>query len=133
VALQGGRVTAVLQYPSKKDNLTYFNYYRKSGHVDAQDYDMDDKEGQEDGTKDVCKAQDYHTMLDAILMSYLDLQTNGFIWDLCYRGKTYKDVEFVPFVMFVRCDTDKADVLCGSYKSRLQVLHNYVLTAPAQP
>ena len=92
--------------------------YRESGHVDAQDYDMNDEEGQEDGTKDVCKAQDYHTMLDAILMSYLDLQTNGFIWDLRYRGKTYKDVEFVPFVMFVRCDTDEADVLCGSYKSR---------------
>lgn len=92
--------------------------YGDSGHVDAQNCDLDDEEGRDDVTKEVCKAQDYHTMLDTILLSFLDLQTNGFIWDLRYRGKTYKDVEFVPFVMFVKCDTDEADVLCGSYKSR---------------
>jgi hypothetical protein len=92
--------------------------YRDSGHVDAPNYDLDDEEGLDDATNEVCKAQDYHTMLEIILLSFVDLQTNGFLWDLRYRGKTYKDVEFVPFVMFVKCDTDEADVLCGSYKSR---------------
>jgi hypothetical protein len=92
--------------------------FRDSGHVDAQNYDLDDEEGMDDATNDACKAQDYHTMLDMILVSFLDVQTNGFMWDLRYRGKTYKDVEFVPFVMFIKCDTDEADVLCGSYKSR---------------
>lgn len=96
--------------------------YLDSGHVDAHNMDLDDEEGRlaEDDPDDptICKAQDYHTMLDQILLSFLDFQANGFIWDLRYRGKTYKDVEFVPFVMFIKCDTDEADVLCGSYKSR---------------
>jgi hypothetical protein len=92
--------------------------YRNSGHVDSQNMDLDGQEGQDDATKEVCKAQDYHAMLECILESYLEVQTNGFIWDLRYRGETYKDVEFVPFLMFIKCDTDEADVLCGSYKSR---------------
>jgi hypothetical protein len=92
--------------------------YRETGHLDGQNYDLEGEEGQANVTQDACKAQDYHTMLDAILESYLDVQDHGFIWDLRYRGKTYKDVEFVPYVMFVKCDTDEADILCGSYKSR---------------
>ena len=41
-------------------------------------------------------SRDLHHMLDIILESYRDVQTRGFLWDLRYRGKTYKDVEFVP-------------------------------------
>jgi len=64
------------------------------------------------------KAQDLHTMLDCLLESFREVQKNGFIWDLRYRGTTYTDVEFVPFVMFIKCDTDEGDQLCGSYTSR---------------
>jgi len=66
----------------------------------------------------VHKSQDLHTMLDCLLESYKDVQKSGFIWDLRYRGRTYKDVEFVPFVMFIKCDTDEGDQLCGAYTSR---------------
>ena len=57
-------------------------------------------------------------MLECLLASFVEVQNKGFMWDLRYKGKTYKDVEFVPFVIFIKCDTDEADVLCGSYKSR---------------
>ena len=34
------------------------------------------------------------------------------------QGKLYKNIEFVPFVVFVKCDTEEADMLCGKYKCR---------------
>jgi len=64
------------------------------------------------------KAQDLHTMLDCLLESFRQVQKDGFIWDLHYRGKIHIDVEFVPFIMFIKCDTDEGDQLCGSYTSR---------------
>jgi hypothetical protein len=56
-------------------------------------------------------------MLGCILTTFVDFQTNGLIWDLRYGGKTYNDVEFVPFVIIVKCDTVEANALCGSYNS----------------
>ena len=92
--------------------------FAESRHLDADDSGCSDDEGEQDATKQVNKAQDFHTMLACLLESFLDVQKNGFIWDLRYRGQTYKNVEFVPFVIFIKCDTDEADLLCGSYKSR---------------
>ena len=34
------------------------------------------------------------------------------------QGKLYQNIEFVPFVVFVKCDTEEADMLCGKYKCR---------------
>ena len=90
--------------------------FQRSRHIDSNLVDVVEGEGDELG--DVCKAQDYHAMLDALLASFVEVQNTGFLWDLRYRGKTYKDVEFVPFVIFIKCDTDEADALCGSYTSR---------------
>ena len=92
--------------------------FHESRHMESEFVQLVQGEGREDVTTDVCKAQDFHTMLDCLLTSYVEVQNKGFIWDLRYRGKTYKDIEFVPAVMFVKCDTDEADLLCGSYKSR---------------
>jgi hypothetical protein len=92
--------------------------FHDSRHMEAEFVQLVQGEGREDVTTDVCKAQDFHTMLDCLLTSYVEVQTKGFIWDLRYRGKTYKDIEFVPVLIFVKCDTDEADILCGSYKSR---------------
>jgi hypothetical protein len=94
------------------------NLVKESGHMEAENLHLERGEGEQDTTKDVCKAQDFHTMLECLLSSFVDVQNNGFIWDLRYRGKTYHGIEFVPFVVFVKCDTDEADLLCGSYKSR---------------
>ena len=64
------------------------------------------------------KAQDLHTILDVILKEYVMLQKSGIIWDLFYNGKLYKDVKFIPFVPFIKADTEEADKLCGKYLSR---------------
>ena len=67
---------------------------------------------------DCNKAQDLHTMLDVILEEYVQIQRTGFIWDLVYNKKIYKDVEFVLFTPFMKLDTDEAEKLCGKYSSR---------------
>ena len=108
-----GYVAQVSTPSSRGKQLLY-----ESRHIDADFLQLVQGEGQEDVTMDVCKAQDFHTMLDCLLTSYVEVQNNGFLWDLRYRGKTYEDIEFVPFLMFIKCDTDEADELCGSYKSR---------------
>jgi hypothetical protein len=81
---------------------------------EQQDADEEDNES-EDGA---VHAQDFHTMLSTILESFVELQRTGFIWDLVYKGKLYKGIEFVPFVPFVKCDTEEADLLCGKYLVR---------------
>ena len=63
------------------------------------------------------KAQDLHAMLDHILAGLVKLQKEGLKWDLIYDGRSF-EVEFVFFVPFIRCDTDEADKLCGSYTNR---------------
>ena len=68
--------------------------------------------------EDIPKAQDLHAMLDVILQSYVDLQNSGFIWDLMYRNRLYKNIEFVLFTPFFRTDSDEAEKLCGKYTSR---------------
>ena len=78
----------------------------------AENSEPDDEED------DPVKAQDFHTMLSVILESFVDLQRTGFIWDLVYEGVLYKNVEFVIFVPFVKCDTEEADLLCGKYLCR---------------
>ena len=63
------------------------------------------------------KAQDFHTMLEAILESYYELQQTGFTFEMVYKQRKYK----VPYQMFcpmVKCDTEEGDTLCGKYLSR---------------
>ena len=67
---------------------------------------------------DVVPAQDLHTILGVILQDFVKIQTTGFEWDLMYKGKLYERVEFVPYIHFIKSDTDEADRLAGSYTSR---------------
>ena len=106
--------------------------FQESGHMESQDLQLVDGEGeaahvnQEAGSEDEedkdeesdVKAQDFHTMLSTTLESFVDLQRTGFIWDLVYNGKLYKNIKFIIFVPFVKCDTEEADALCGRYKVR---------------
>lgn len=93
----------------------------QSGHVDGMigHHDLAEHEGMV-GTDvdDVCKAQDMHSMLALILEDFVKIQNRGFVWDLMYKGKEYKSIEFVPFVPFIKCDTEEADRLVGKYLSR---------------
>ena len=108
----------------RKDPARGKKTHQESGHMDSQDVmvlegegdpnqdgvDTEEEDEEEDGA---VKAQDFHTMLKAILQSFVELQRTGFVWDLMYNGKLYQDIEFVIFVPFVKCDTEEADVLCG--------------------
>ena len=88
-----------------------------AGEGDSVDEDTDSDYEDEDGA---VKAQDFHTILDAILESFVELQRTGFMWDLVYKGKVYKNIKFIIFVPFVKCDTEEADTLCAKYLSRNQ-------------
>ena len=44
----------------------------------------------------------------------------GFYWDLHYKGITYENVKFVPFVIFFKADTEEAEKLCGSYNAHTE-------------
>jgi hypothetical protein len=35
-----------------------------------------------------------------------------------YHGKEYKGVEFIPYVHFIKCNTEEADRLAGKYTSQ---------------
>ncbi len=91
----------------------------ESGHVDSIMAHQDTLHGEGNlaGAK-ACVAQDLHAMLEIILESFLPLQDRGFVWNFYYKGKLYKDVEFVPFVPFIKSDTEEADRLAGKYLSR---------------
>jgi uncharacterized protein Smg (DUF494 family) len=91
--------------------------FKMSKHIDAG-LQVDPDELDSKLPKDIAgPSKDLHKMLDVILESFREVQKTGFKWDLRYRGKTY-DVEFVPFVIFMKCDTQEGDVLCGSYTTR---------------
>ena len=67
------------------------------------------------------KAQDFHTMIHAILEAsgFLDLQRTNMIFDLVYKGRCYRDSELVFVVCFVKCDTEEGDLLSGKFTARL--------------
>jgi len=105
--------------PNTRDKSRGLRLFIESGHLDATRavHEAHENEGELDG-QEVPFAQDLHTMLDKVLESFVKIQNSGFKWDLFYNQKLYKGVEFVPFVPFIKCDTDEADKLCGSYSSR---------------
>ena len=100
--------------------------FQESQHMEAEDIDLFDGEGDQLGDDDVSddamtgvKAQNFHYMLSVILKSFVDpIQSRGMLWDLAYKNKVYPKIHFKFFISMVRCDTEEADTLCGKYKSR---------------
>ena len=63
-------------------------------------------------------AQDLHCMLEAILESYKNIQERGGIdWVLPWKGRVI-NVRFIPYVPFIKGDTQEHDKHCGSFTSR---------------
>ena len=103
---------------------------KESGHLDSQDVVVVEGEGDStdaeassdesgsDAPDGAPKSQDFHTMLRVALKSFVKLQKTGFIWDLRYKNRLYKDIEFILYVSFVKCDTEEGDLLCGKYTVR---------------
>ena len=94
---------------------------RQSGHIAAAGHELAQGEGSNPQAMPQGDpsgpSRDLHAMLDILLEGYRDIQKRGFKWDLRYRGNTYKDLEFIPFVLFIKCDTKEANSLCGQYSS----------------
>ena len=97
--------------------------FLNSGHVESVHLglSMAEEEGIEgvDAEDSEHKAQDLHSILAKILEPYRKMQDcGGFVWDLSYGGKYLQEIEFIPYVHMIKCDTDEADKLCGAYTSR---------------
>jgi hypothetical protein len=127
-------------------NLAYFPEIQKntgrskkilaeSKHMEAEDVKMCGDEGEDtsgedesvesdDETSDAednfptIKAQDFHKMLEVALESYLEVEKSGFTWQHFYKGSRHPTLHYVVFTVYVKVDTDEADVLCGKFKSR---------------
>ena len=95
-------------------------FFKQTGHADAPMAYQNtylENEGEDLGEVSKVSAQDLHAMLEVILASFIQLQSRGFYWDLHYKGITYENVKFVPFVTFFKADTEEAEKLCGSYNA----------------
>jgi hypothetical protein len=53
------------------------------------------------------------------------------MWNLQYRGRTY-EVEFVPFVIFVKYNTQEGDQICGLYTAKFGAAHAKKRIIPKQ-
>ena len=109
-----GYVPSIAKFKSRGRRLLI-----DSGHVDSVMAHPDALDGEgENEENSANKAQDLHTMLDVLWESFVELQKTGFVWDLHYRNKVYKGIEFVLFVPFLKVDGDEGDKLSGKFTSR---------------
>jgi hypothetical protein len=91
--------------------------FYESGHVDSVFATLAPGEGNV-GTSKSVSLQDYHDILSKILEGMVKIQQRGFIWDFMYSGKVHRNIKFVPYIHFIKCDTKEADKLVGKYGSR---------------
>ena len=62
--------------------------------------------------------QDWHAMVSCILEDLVALQKHGFMWNMVYEQKIYRDIHYILFVPFIKCDNKEADTICGKYQDR---------------
>ena len=110
-----GFVPAVAKNRSRSRRLML-----QSGHCDKlmAHQDVLEEEGERPENSVINKLEDYHAMLDAILDSYVKMQDEGCILDFNYNGKTYKDIEIITFIPYIKVDNEEADKLCAKFGSR---------------
>ena len=96
-------------FVDSKHDATAFHF------LDDEQEGCDSKELKKDENQ---KAADWQAILSEILKSYVEFETKGMHFDYRYGGKTCKNIELVPYIAFVKADTEEADKLCGKYLSR---------------
>ena len=106
---QGGRGMAILE---------------QGNHLETQDAPDLDAIGAEtvqemEGVGDK-NDQDYHAMMSVILEDFVALQERGIIWDHHDQitGQRCSNVQYLPFVPFLRVDGKEADLCCAKYAQR---------------
>ena len=97
--------------------------FQETGHESTCFHPLDDEEEGDKllagpGVSAIAKAQDWQAILSEMLETYRQVEENGFVFDYRFGGKTYKNLELVPFLLFVKADTEEADKLCGKFLSR---------------
>ena len=91
---------------------------------ESSDSDSENELNGNDYDANAHASQDFHHVLSIILASLKKLQQEGMVWHYKYRGKVYKDVEFVSYIDSVKCDGEEADKLCSKYSTRTSNVAN---------
>ena len=95
--------------------------YANSQHMEVEDGAVSD--GSDSTLEDLPgvgggNIQDLHAQIACILKPLVPILERGFLWDLRYKGSLYRDIHFIGYIAFIRCDNKEADDLCGKYGSR---------------
>lgn len=94
-----------------------------SGHCDGimAHQDVLNTEGQRLNGGKINQLEDYHAMIATCLASYKVIQ-DGIILDFYYRGKLYKDVEFLFYIANIKVDNEEASRFCGQYSPKTETI-----------
>lgn len=97
------------------------NMFAESNHMEYQDgSDSEDHSSAAESIFGIGKenVEDLHAMIGVILETLEPILKRGFLWDLPYKGVIYRNIHFIVFVPFVKCDNTEADKLVGKYQMR---------------
>ena len=67
--------------------------------------------------------QDLHKMLQVLLVSYKEIEDDGFPWDLQYMAEKLK-TQMIPFIIFLKCDGAEGDKMSGQYGPKTMNVKN---------
>jgi len=93
---------------------------QESNHMEFQDRDalvsdLDPKDAEVVEGVGKMPLQDWHAMVKVILEGVVMFQETGLMWDLPYKGKVYRDLHYLTFVPFIKCDNKEADAISGRF------------------
>jgi len=100
-----------------REHLDAEAYLTEESETESSDENSESEEEEEEPLR-ITKTntgQDLHKQLSVILKSYKEVaDAGGFYWKLRYKGESH-DVHFIPFVIFVKGDSQEHDKHCGQY------------------
>ena len=95
--------------------------WRKSNLMEVVDGEASDEGDSDleilDGVGDHNK-QDLHAMIGVAIDGLKPLFDRGFLWDQRCKGVLYKNVHYLPFIIYVKCDNKEAEDMCQKYGMR---------------
>ena len=95
--------------------------YGASPIMEVEDAEASDKGDSDleilDGVGDHNK-QDLHAMIGVAIDGLKPLFDRGFLWDQRCKGVLYKNVHYLPFIIYVKCDNKEAEDMCQKYGMR---------------
>ena len=95
--------------------------FAQSNHMEYQDHcDPDENSSAAYTVFGIGKenVEDLHAMIGVIFESMDPIIRRGFVWDLPCKGVVYRNIHFIVFIPFVKCDNTEADKLVGKYQMR---------------